>query len=242
MSYKYPDSDGWALKDISLSIEGGKSIGLVGHNGAGKTTLIKLMTRLYDPTEGTIFINGVDLRELSLRDVQDRVGVIFQNFARYSVSARDNIGYGRIEELDNLKRIQKAARQAEAEAFIKTFPNGFEQMLGRVFNDSQDLSGGQWQLIALARAFMRDAEVMVLDEPTASVDVETEYKLFRKFQELMSDKTTILVSHRLSAIRLVDQIVVLKNGKIQEVGDHEMLMSHHGIYTEMFEKQAQAYR
>lgn len=242
VSYKYPDSDRWALKNIDLSIQAGTSVGLVGHNGAGKTTLIKLMTRLYDPTEGAIFINGVDLRDLSLRDIHDRVGVIFQNFARYSVSVRDNIGYGRIEALDNPMRTQEAARQAEAETFIKAFPKGFEQVLGRVFDDSLDLSGGQWQLIALARAFMRDAEIMVLDEPTAAVDVETEYKLFKKFQELMCNRTTLLVSHRLSAIRLVDQIVVLKNGEIQETGDHAVLMSHSGLYTDMFEKQAQAYR
>lgn len=242
VSYKYPDSDRWALKNIDLSIRAGTSVGLVGHNGAGKTTLIKLMTRLYDPTEGAIFVNGVDLRALSLRDLHDRMGVIFQNFARYAVPVGDNIGYGRIEALDHRRRTREAARQAEAETFIQGFPKGFEQRLGRVFDDSLDLSGGQWQLIALARAFMRDAEVMVLDEPTAAVDVETEYKLFKKFQELMRNRTTLLVSHRLSAIRLVDQIVVLKNGEIRETGDHAILMSHNGLYTDMFEKQAQAYR
>jgi len=215
---------------------------LVGHNGAGKTTLIKLLSRLYDTTEGTILIDGIDIRTLDALELHKRIGVIFQDFVRYHLPARENIGFGQIDALNDMDRITESARKSGADAVIENLPEGYETMLGRWFHGGQELSLGQWQKIALARAFMRDAEILVLDEPTASLDAATEYEIFRHFQELTEGKMAILISHRFSTVRMADRIVVIQDGHIAELGTHEELMRQEGTYARLFSMQAEGYR
>lgn len=242
VGFRYPDSEEWALRDIDLTIRPGEKIALVGPNGAGKTTLIKLLSRLYDPTEGTILIDGIDIRELDPRDLRQRIGVIFQDFVRYHLAASENIGFGQVEALDRLEQIIESARKSGAHSIIENLPDGYQTMLGRWFHGGHELSVGQWQKIALARAFMRDAEILVLDEPTASLDAETEYEIFRRFQELTVGKMAILISHRFSTVRMADRIVVIQEGRIAEIGSHHDLLNQGGIYGHLFSLQAEGYR
>jgi ATP-binding cassette, subfamily B, bacterial len=242
VGFRYPESEEWALRDIDLTIRPGEKIALVGPNGAGKTTLIKLLSRLYDPTEGMILIDGVDIRELDPLDLRQRIGVIFQDFVRYHLAASENIGVGQIEALDRLEQIIESARKSGAHSIIENLPDGYQTMLGRWFHGGHELSVGQWQKIALARAFMRDAEILVLDEPTASLDAETEYEIFRRFQELTVGKMAILISHRFSTVRMADRIVVIQEGRVAEIGSHQELLNQGGIYGHLFSLQAEGYR
>jgi ATP-binding cassette, subfamily B, bacterial len=242
VGFRYPESEEWALRDIDLTIRPGEKIALVGPNGAGKTTLIKLLSRLYDPTEGMILIDGVDIRELDPLDLRQRIGVIFQDFVRYHLVASENIGVGQIEALDRLEQIIESARKSGADSIIENLPDGYQTMLGRWFHGGHELSVGQWQKIALARAFMRDAEILVLDEPTASLDAETEYEIFRRFQELTVGKMAILISHRFSTVRMADRIVVIQEGRVAEIGSHQELLNQGGIYGHLFSLQAEGYR
>ena len=242
VGFRYPESEEWALRNIDLSIRPGEKIALVGPNGAGKTTLIKLLSRLYDPTEGAILIDGIDIRELDPVDLRQKIGVIFQDFVRYHVPARENVGFGQIDSLEKIEQIIEAARKSGAHPIIENLPEGYETMLGRWFRGGHELSVGQWQKIALARAFMRDAEILVLDEPTAALDAETEYEIFRHFQELTEGKTAILISHRFSTVRMADRIVVIQEGRIAEIGSHPELLRQEGIYAHLFSMQAQGYR
>lgn len=242
VGFRYPESGDWALRDIHLSIRPGEKIALVGPNGAGKTTLIKLLSRLYDPTEGTILIDGIDIRELDPLDLRQRIGVIFQDFVRYHLPASENIGFGQIEALERMDQIIDSARKSGAHPIIENLPEGYRTMLGRWFHGGHELSVGQWQKIALARAFMRDAEILILDEPTASLDAETEYEIFRHFQELTVGKMAILISHRFSTVRMADRIVVIQQGRIAEIGTHDELLRQQGIYAHLFSMQAEGYR
>jgi ATP-binding cassette subfamily B protein len=217
-------------------------LALIGENGEGKTTIVKLLTRLYDPTEGKILLDGVDLREYDLEDIHSEMGVIFQDFMRYEMTARENIAVGRIEEIDNLDGLQAASRKSLADGVIDRLPGGYEQMLGRRFEEGVDLSGGEWQKVALARAYLRDAQLLILDEPTAALDARSEFEVFRRFSELTAGKMAIFISHRFSTVRAADRILVLANGRIAEEGTHDQLASLGGRYAEMFEMQASSYR
>jgi len=242
VSFAYPGSETMVLRDINLHIRPGERIALVGLNGAGKTTLIKLLTRLYDPTHGQILLDGVDLRDYDLTSLHQRFGVIFQDFVRYQFTVRENIGFGQVDALDNLARIEDAADRGGATAIIERMPQGYDTMLGRRWERGQELSGGQWQKIALARAFMREAEVLVLDEPTSALDAEAEYEVFRRFGELMEGRIAVLISHRFSTVRMADRIVVLSAGKIIELGSHAELIALDGAYARLFNLQAEGYR
>lgn len=242
VSFRYPDREGWALHQINLTIRPGEKIALVGANGAGKTTLIKLLTRLYDPTEGAILLDGVDLREYNLEELRESIGVIFQDFVRYQVSARENVGFGQIKDLANEPRIVAAAERGGADEVIERLPQGYDTLLGRWFEKGAELSGGQWQKIALGRAFMRDSEVLVLDEPTAALDAEREYEIFQRFRELTAGRIAFLISHRFSTVRMADRIVVIEGGQVTELGTHHDLLELDGTYARLFNMQAEGYR
>jgi ATP-binding cassette, subfamily B, bacterial len=242
VGFRYPESDEWALRGVDLSIRPGEKIALVGHNGAGKTTLIKLLSRLYDPTEGAILIDGIDIRDLDPLQLHQRIGVIFQDFVRYHLPVRENIGFGQIDAMDDAERVIAAARKSGAHSVIEELPEGYDTMLGRWFHDGHELSLGQWQKIALARAFMREAEILVLDEPTASVDAQTEYEIFQHFKKLTEGKMAILISHRFSTVRMADRIAVIQEGRITEYGTHEDLMRREGTYAQLFSMQAEGYK
>ena len=242
VGFCYPETGEWALRDINLMIRPGEKIALVGHNGAGKTTLIKLLSRLYDPSEGTILIDGIDIRELKSSELQRRIGVIFQDFVRYHLPVSENIGFGQIDALHDVERIIASARKSGADVVVENLPEGYQTMLGRWFHGGHELSLGEWQKVALARAFMREAEILVLDEPTASLDDATEYEIFRRFKELTEGKMAILISHRFSTVRMADRIVVIQQGRIAEIGTHEDLMRQEGTYARLFSMQAEGYR
>ena len=216
---------------------------LIGENGEGKTTIVKLITRLYDPTEGQMLLDGVDLREYDLDDLYREIGVIFQDFMRYEMTARENMATGRIEALgDTRSRSMSAAHKSLADGVIAKLPLTYEQQLGRRFETGVDLSGGEWQKLALARAYLRDAQLLVLDEPTAALDARSEFEVFERFAELTEGKMALFISHRFSTVRMADRIVVLAGGRIAEEGNHEQLMALGGRYAEMFELQAASYR
>jgi len=217
-------------------------VALVGENGQGKTTVVKLLTRLYDPTEGQILLDGVDLREYNLEDLWKEIGVIFQDFVHYEMTVSENIGVGRIEDAQNPFRIRAAAIKTFAESVIQKLPKGYDQPLGCRFEGGVDLSGGEWQKIALARAYLRDAQLLILDEPTAALDARSEHEVFKRFAELTKGKMSLLISHRFSTVRMADRVLVLANGEIAEEGKHEQLMKSGGQYAEMFELQAANYR
>lgn len=242
VSFCYPGSEVFVLRNINLTIQPGERIALVGLNGAGKTTLIKLLTRLYDPTDGQILLDGVDLREYDLKSLHQRFGVIFQDYVRYMFTVRENIAFGQVDALDDMARIQSAAERGGAAPVIEALPNGYDTMLGRRWERGAELSGGQWQKIALARAFMRDAEVLVLDEPTSALDAEAEYEVFQRFGELIGERIAVLISHRFSTVRMADRIVVLSAGRIIELGSHKELITLDGAYARLFNLQAEGYR
>lgn len=240
--FKYPGKEEWALQGLNLYIRPGEKIALVGANGAGKTTLVKLLTRLYDPTEGQILLDGIDLREYNLDELREKIGVIFQDFVRYHTTARENIAFGQVKAIQDENRIMAASRRGGADSVIDSLSNGYDTMLGRWFENGQDLSGGQWQKIALGRAFMRDGEVLVLDEPTSALDAEKEYEIFQRFRELTTGKIALLISHRFSTVRMADRIAVLEDGQIKELGTHRELIDLDGTYARLFNLQAEGYR
>ncbi len=242
VGFKYPGSERWAVRNLSFTVPAGETLALVGENGAGKTTIVKLMTRLYDPDEGRIIVDGVDLKRFATTDLRRHIGVIFQDFLRYSFSASDNIGVGRIEAANDRDRVIAAAEQSLADPVIRKLPGGYDQMLGRTFLKGQDLSGGEWQKLAIARAYMRNAEIIVLDEPTAALDARAEAEVFTRFKALAEGTTAVLISHRFSTVRMADRIVVLANGGVVEAGTHEDLIALGGRYAELFELQAAGYR
>ncbi len=242
VSFAYPGSEHNVLTNVSFRLDAGEKIALIGENGAGKTTLVKLLARLYDPTGGAILLDGADLRDYNVEDLRGEIGVIFQDYMRYDMLVRENIGLGRIEELANQSRIETSAHKSLADTVVDSLPLGFDQMLGRRFETGVDLSAGQWQKIALARAYMRDAQVLILDEPTASLDARAEYEVFLRFADLTQDKMAVLISHRFSTVRMADRILVLENGCITEQGTHRELVALGGRYAELFELQAAGYR
>ena len=242
VSFSYPGNSRLVLDRINFQLHPSERLALIGENGEGKTTIVKLMTRLYDPTEGQILLDGIDLREYDLEDLHREVGVIFQDFMRYEMTARENIAVGRIDEINNLNLLQAAARKSMADGVIDRLPGSYEQMLGRRFEQGVDLSGGEWQKVALARAYLRDAQLLILDEPTAALDARSEFEVFRRFAELTAGKMALFISHRFSTVRAADRILVLANGKIAEEGTHDQLASLGGRYAEMFEMQASSYR
>lgn len=242
VSFKYPGQTEWALRDVNVTIHPREKVALVGPNGAGKTTLIKLLTRLYDPTDGAICLDGIDLREYDVQDLRQRIGVIFQDFVRYYLAAAENVGFGQIEALNDRPRIIAAAEKSGAHPLIAGMPRGYDTTLGRWFSEGRDLSGGEWQKIALARAFMRDCELLVLDEPTAALDAENELRVFQQFRELTTDKMAVLISHRFSTVRMADRIFVIDDGRITEQGTHAELLAAKGTYARLFTLQAESYR
>ena len=242
VSFHYPGSTRDVLHDVNFRIAPGEHVALVGENGQGKTTFVKLIARLYDPTEGAIFLDGVDLRDYRVEDLRQEIGIIFQDFFRYDLAVRDNIAAGRVEMIRNDAALWEAARRSGIDQLVSKFPGGMEQMLGRRFEGGVDLSGGQWQRVALARAYLRDAEMLILDEPTAALDAVAEAEVFTNFAELTRERMAILISHRFSTVRLADRSVVLADGRITEDGSHEQLIASRGQYARLFEMQAANYR
>jgi ATP-binding cassette subfamily B protein len=242
VGFKYQNSDKWAIRNLSFTLQAGEKLALVGENGAGKTTLVKLLSRLYDPTEGRILLDGYDLREYSPEDLRKEIGVIFQDFVKFQLTAANNIAVGRIDEKENIDRIKTSAALSLADTVISGLPNGYDQMIGRKFANGVDLSGGQWQKIALGRAYMRDAQLLILDEPTAALDARAEHEVFQRFADLTHGKTAVLISHRFSTVRMADRILVIENGTFVEMGSHEELLMKGGRYSELFNLQAQGYR
>jgi ATP-binding cassette subfamily B protein len=242
VGFIYPGADRWAVRHLSFTLEAGEVVALVGENGAGKTTLVKLLTRLYDPDEGRILLDGRDLRDYDLDDLRSSIGVIFQDFVRYNFSAGDNIAVGRIAARADHARVVRAARDSQADEVIARLPGGYEQRIGKRFKNGVELSGGEWQKMAIARAYMREAEVLILDEPTAALDARAEFEVFQRFKELSKGKTAVLISHRFSSVRMADRIFVLADGRVEAAGTHEELVSKPGLYAELFELQAAGYR
>ncbi len=241
VSFRYPGSERWAIRHLSFELHAGEKLALVGENGAGKTTLVKLLARLYEPTEGRILVDGIDIREFDLKDLRDNIGIIFQDYIRFQMKAMENIAIGNIEALEEMNAIVGAAQKSLADAVIEDLPAKYQQVLGKRFADGVDLSGGQWQKIALARAYMREAQLLILDEPTAALDARAEHEVFQRFADLISGKTAVLISHRFSTVRMADRILFLENGSLLELGSHEELLEKNGKYAELFNLQAQGY-
>jgi ATP-binding cassette subfamily B protein len=242
VGFRYPGADRWAVRHLSFELHAREVIALVGENGAGKTTLVKLLTRLYDPDEGRILLDGHDLRAYDLEALRGNMGVIFQDFVRYNLSAGDNIAVGKIADRNDRGRIDRAASRSQADEVIARLPAGYDQMIGKRFKNGVELSGGEWQKVAIARAYMREAEVLILDEPTAALDARAEFAVFQRFKELSDGRTAILISHRFSSVRMADRILVLADGKVEAAGTHDELMLQSGRYAELFELQAAGYR
>jgi ATP-binding cassette subfamily B protein len=242
VGFKYQSAERWAVRHLNFTLGAGEVIALVGENGAGKTTLVKLLARLYDPGEGRILLDGHDLREYDLDELRGNMGVIFQDFIRYQFTAAENIAVGRIAERSDRPRIEIAARQSLADELIQKLPEKYDQILGKRFRTGIDLSGGEWQKVAIARAYMRDAQVLILDEPTAALDARAEYQVFQRFKELSQNKSAVLISHRFSTVRMADRILVMSKGELEAVGTHKELLAQNGRYAELFELQAAGYR
>jgi len=258
VGFRYPGSERWAVRHVSFAIRPGERIALVGENGAGKTTITKLIARLYDASEGRILLDGVDLREYDLASLRQAIGVIFQDFVRYDMRFDENVGVGEILGVaDYLESVRDAtaeipgvppeplvdaAERSMASSLLPRFPGGYRQMLGRRFDDGVDLSGGEWQKIALARAYMRSAQLLILDEPTAALDARAEYEVFVRFNQLMAGRMAVVISHRFSTVRMADRIIVLSGGRVIEDGTHDELVRQGGLYGELFEMQAAGYR
>jgi ATP-binding cassette, subfamily B, bacterial len=242
VGFGYPGSGYLVAKNINFRLEPSEKVALIGENGAGKTTLVKLLARLYDPTEGRILLDGIDLREYDIDDLRREIGVIFQDYLRYDMLVRENIGFGRLESLGDSARIEAAAYKSLAKNVIDRLPNGYEQMVGHRFEGGVDLSGGEWQKLAIARAYMREAQLLILDEPTATLDARAEYEVFQRFADLTRGRMAVLISHRFSTVRMADRILVLADGVIQEQGTHHQLVARGGHYAELFELQAAGYR
>jgi ATP-binding cassette, subfamily B, bacterial len=242
VGFKYPGSEQWAVRHLDFSLAPGERIALVGENGAGKTTLVKLLARLYDPTEGRILLDGVDLRDYDIESLRRNIGVIFQDFVRYDFLLKENIAVGNIGRIEDQPAIKTAAERSLADSVVQRLTGGFEQMLGKRFEGGVDLSGGEWQKVALARAYMRDAQLLILDEPTAALDARAEYEVFLRFSELTKGRMAVLISHRFSTVRMADRILVLKGGELVEQGTHEALVGRGGLYSELFQLQAAGYR
>ncbi len=242
VGFRYPGSEIWAVRDLDFVLEPDRSVALVGENGAGKTTLVKLLARLYDPSEGRILLDGVDLREYDLASLHRNIGVIFQDFFRYAFTFRENIAVGQITQLLDEERIREAARRGLADRVAARLIDGFNQQLGRRFDGGVELSGGEWQKVALARAYMREAQVLILDEPTAALDARAEYEVFLRFTELTRGRIAVLISHRFSTVRMANRILVLQQGRLLEHGTHADLLAGGGLYAELFNLQAEGYR
>ncbi len=242
VGFAYPGSEKFAVRHVSFHLQPGEKLALVGENGAGKTTLVKLLARLYEPVEGRILLDGKDLREYDLADLRRAIGVIFQDYIRFQFSASDNIGVGEVDELYTLPRIEDAAAKSLADTVISQLPGGYNQVLGKRFQGGVDLSGGQWQKIALGRAYMKEAEILILDEPTSALDARAEHEVFERFAKLLEGKSAVLISHRFSTVRMADRILVLQGGRVLELGTHEELLEANGKYAELFELQAAGYR
>ena len=242
VSFTYPGTNRTVLKNFTFALKPGERVALIGENGQGKTTIVKLITRLYDPTEGEILLDGRDLRDYRLEDLHREIGVIFQDFMRYEMTARENIAVGRIDRPNQQDDIEDAAHRSLADTVIAKLENGYDQILGRRFEGGVELSGGEWQRVALARAYLRDAQLLILDEPTAALDARSELEVFERFAELTQGKMALLISHRFSTVRMADRIVVLSGGRLIEQGSHTELMKLSGLYAEMFELQAASYR
>ena len=242
VSFQYRGADKWANRNLSFHLKPGEKLALVGENGAGKTTLVKLLSRLYDPTEGRILLDGKDLKDYDLDDLRHNLGIIFQDYIRYQMTFYQNIAVGNIKEIDNEALVKRAAQESLADQLALKYPDTYQQWLGRRFNDGVELSGGEWQKVALARAYMKDAQVLILDEPTAALDARAEYEVFQRFAELTKGKSAVLISHRFSTARLADRILVLDNGTLLESGTHEELLAADGRYAELFNLQAMGYQ
>ena len=242
LSFQYPGSNDYVLRDINFTLQAGEKLALVGENGAGKTTLVKLLLRMYKPTSGRILLDGIDIWTISAEEYQALFGVIFQDFVKYYFTAGENIAIGKIDEVSDQERIEHAAERSLADQVVDTLPKKYEQPLGKRFHDGKELSGGQWQKVALARAYMKNAQVIVLDEPTSALDARAEFEAFERFTELTAQKTAVLISHRFSTVRMADRILVLKNRQILELGSHEQLLKNDNLYAELFNYQAQGYQ
>ena len=242
VGFRYPGAERWAVRNLTFTLHAGEVLALVGENGAGKTTLVKLLARLYDPDEGRILLDGHDLREYDLESLRANIGVVFQDFVRYHMTAAENIAVGRIEAADDRERIEQAARRSLADEVIRRLPDQYDQPLGKRFRKGVDLSGGEWQKIAIARAWMRDAQLVILDEPTAALDARAELEVFQHFRELIAGRTAVLISHRFSSVRMADRILVLAEGELEAAGTHAELLAAGGRYAELFELQAEGYR
>jgi ATP-binding cassette, subfamily B, bacterial len=241
VSFKYPGSELWAVRHLSFHLKAGEKMALVGENGAGKTTVVKLLARLYEPTEGRILLDGVDLREYRLKDLRDATGIIFQDYIRFQMKAKENIAIGNIAGLNSLPLIEDAARKSLADTVVEELPEKYEQILGKRFAGGIELSGGQWQKVALARAYMREAQLLILDEPTSALDARAEHEVFQRFAELIEGKSAVLISHRFSTVRMADRILFLEKGQLRENGSHDELLEKGGMYAELFRLQAKGY-
>lgn len=241
VSFKYPDQERWAIRNLSFTLHAGEKLALVGENGAGKTTLVKLLARLYEPSEGRILIDGVDIRDYNLQSLRQNIGIIFQDYIRFQLTAGENIAVGNILHKDEQDDVLESAEKSLANTVIEQLPERYEQMLGRRFKNGVELSGGQWQKIALGRAYMRNAQLLILDEPTSALDARAEHEVFQRFAELITGKSAVLISHRFSTVRMADRILVLENGQLEEIGSHEELLAKKGKYAELFTLQAKGY-
>ncbi len=242
VSFQYPGSEEYVLKDINFTLVAGEKLALVGENGAGKTTLVKLLLRMYKPTSGCILLDGMDIWTITVTEYQALFGVIFQDFVKFYFTAGENIAIGKIDKINDQQRIEHAAERSLADQVVNTLPKRYEQPLGKRFHDGKELSGGQWQKVALARAYMKNAQIIVLDEPTSALDARAEYEAFGRFTELTANKTAVLISHRFSTVRMADRILVLKDGQVLEIGSHAELLDNGALYAELFNYQAQGYR